>query len=88
VLDAMLGAGAVPLERTGPPLEEELAVVLAAVEAGAASADAVAVALGSDDGARRATVALARLELLGYLTATPTGTFTRTLLGAPAPTVA
>lgn len=88
VLDAMLGAGAVPLERTGPPLEEELAVVLAAVEAGAANADAVAVALGSDDGARRASVALARLELLGYLTATPTGTFTRTLLGAPAPTVA
>ncbi|HVX33134.1 MAG TPA: DNA-processing protein DprA [Solirubrobacterales bacterium] len=102
VLDAMLGPGAAPVRPTGPPLEEELAVVLAAVEAGAVSADAVAAALGSvggataegdasapgDQAARRASVALARLELLGYLTATPTGTFTRTLLAAPAPTVA
>ncbi len=88
VLDAMLGAGVMPLQRTGPPLDEELALVLAAVEAGATNADAVAAALGSDGGARRASIALARLELLGYLVATPTGTFTRTLLGAPAPNVA
>jgi len=120
VLDAMLGVGAMPLQRTGPPLEEELAIVLAAVEAGATNADAVAAAIGSvgrtaadgtasanagvggapDDAdptgaaacapdlvGRRVSVALARLELLGYLATTPTGTFTRTLLAAPATTV-
>jgi DNA processing protein len=103
VLDAMLGAGARSVVRTGPPLDEELAIVLAAVEAGATNADAVAVAIASSgpagrdaadshavavataDPARRASVALARLELLGYLAATPVGTFTRTLLSAPAP---
>lgn len=107
VLDAMLGAGVMALERTGPPLDEELAIALAAVEAGATTPDAVAAAIGSvgraasdgrgtndatapavDRSARRASVALARLELLGYLAATPTGTFTRTLLAAPADTVA
>jgi len=105
VLDAMLGAGARPLQRTGPPLDAEQAAVLAAVEAGATSADAVAAAIGSASGgtepdagpadataaalaARRASVALARLELLGYVAATPIGTFTRTLLAAPMTTVA
>lgn len=84
VLDAMLGAGAKPLQRTGPPLDEELAAVLAAVEAGATNADAVAAATRSADLAgRRVSIALARLELLGYLATTPTGTFTRTLLVAP-----
>ena len=107
VLDAMLGVGAKPLQRTGPPLDEELATVLAAVEAGATNADAVAVAIGSaspgasgagdPDGATagargpsaaRASAALARLELLGYLATTPTGTFTRTLLVTPPTPVA
>ena len=46
VLDAMLGAGARPLERAGPALDPELAAVLAAVEAGEASCDGVAAALG------------------------------------------
>jgi DNA processing protein len=98
VLDAMLGAGARSLVRTGPPLDEELASVLGAVEAGATHADAVAATIGSADRAaadgaepadlpaRRASVALARLELLGYLAATPVGTFTRTLLSAPTTT--
>jgi DNA processing protein len=96
VLDAMLGAGARSVERTGPPLDDELATVLAAVEAGATNADAVVAAIGppgpaaSAGGlpARRASVALARLELLGYVAATPVGTFTRTLLSAPTTTVA
>jgi DNA processing protein len=82
VLDAMLGAGARSLERTGPPVDEGLAVVLAAVEAGANNADAVANAV--DLAAADASVALARLELLGYLATTPVGTFIRTLLAAPA----
>jgi DNA processing protein len=103
VLDAMLGAGAKRLVRVGPPLDPELARVLLAVEAGAAavdggdpagaersgptlSADAVAAAL--DLSAGRVAAALARLELLGYLAATPVGTFTRTLLAAPAESVA
>jgi DNA processing protein len=104
VLDAMLGAGARSILRTGPPLDGELARVLAAVEAGATSADAVATAIGSaaadadadgtgsadagDLPARRASVALARLELLGYVAPTAVGTFTRTLLTAPTTTVA
>jgi DNA processing protein len=94
VLDAMLGAGATRLQRTGPALDPELARVLAAVDAGATTADAVVEAMDPRaDGARaaapeppaaRASAALARLELLGYLAATPVGTFTRTLLVAPA----
>jgi DNA processing protein len=111
VLDAMLGAGVRPLDRTGPPLDPELALVLAAVEAGATDADAVATAIGAagkagtgdaasagalsaqrvpagDLSARRASAALARLELLGYLAPTPIGTFTRTLLTAPTGTPA
>jgi DNA processing protein len=89
VLDAMLGAGAVRLERTGPPLDAELATVLAAVESGAAAADGVgaattdAVAIALELPAGRAAAALARLELLGYLAATPVGTFARTLLAPP-----
>ena len=85
VLDAMLGAGATPLQRTGPPLDAELSTVLAAVEAGATNADALATAIGLPAG--RAGAALARLELLGYLATTPVGTVTRTLLTAP-PTAA
>lgn len=82
VLDAMLGAGARSVERSGPPLDEELAIVLAAVEGGALNADAVATAAGLT--ARDASVALARLELLGYLATTPVGTVTRTMLAMPA----
>jgi DNA processing protein len=84
VLDAMLGAGAERLVRVGPPLDQDLAAVLVAVEgadASAFSADAIAGALALPPG--RAAAALARLELLGYLAPTSVGTFTRTLLAAP-----
>jgi DNA processing protein len=77
VLDALLGAGATRLQRFGPPLDPELAAVLTAVESGAVSADSL------DLPAARASAALTRLELLGYLAPTPVGTFTRTLLVAP-----
>jgi DNA processing protein len=80
VLDAMLGAGARSLVRTGPPLDPAQAAVLAAVESGATTADAVATATGL--AAAQAAASLTRLELLGYVTATPIGTFTRTLLAA------
>ncbi|HVW45885.1 MAG TPA: DNA-processing protein DprA [Solirubrobacterales bacterium] len=80
VLDAMLGAGVRPRGRRGPALDPEQAAVLAAVEAGAATADAVAMA--TELSAARAATALTRLELLGYVTASAVGTFTRTTLAA------
>ena len=107
VLDAMLGAGARPLQRTGPPLDARAGdgprrgrgrrdqrrrgrrrdrISDGAASEGADSADAPSAA--ADLPAGRASVALARLELLGYVAATPIGTFTRTLLAAPSTTVA
>jgi DNA processing protein len=80
VLDAMLGAGVRPSARGGPPLDPEQATVLAAVEAGATTADAVATDTGLT--AARAATALTRLELLDYLSASSVGTFTRTTLAA------
>jgi DNA processing protein len=80
VLDAMLGAGIRPARRSGPSLDPEQAAVLAAVEAGATTPDAVAAATGLTGG--RAAASLTRLELLGYVAATPIGTFTRTTLAA------
>jgi DNA processing protein len=82
VLDAMLGAGVRPIERRGPAVDREGATVLAAVEAGAATADTVAAATGLAAG--HAAAALTRLELLGYLSTSSIGTFSRTLLPAPA----
>lgn len=82
VLDAMLGAGARKLERTGPPLDPGLAAVLANVESGEDSCDAVAAALGLSG--PEAAAALARLELLGYVTCSTMGVYARTLLPAPA----
>jgi DNA processing protein len=78
VLDAMLGAGVRPSARGGPPLDPEQAAVLAAVEAGATTADAVATDTGLT--AAQAATALTRLELLGYLSTSSVGTFTRTTL--------
>lgn len=81
VLDAMLGAGAQRLERRGPSLDTDLTTVLNAVDAGATSPDAVATAL--DLSGPDAAAALARLELLGYVTCSQLGTYTRTLLALP-----
>ncbi len=77
VLDAMLGPGAKPLASAAPPLPDDLAAVLAAVEGGALSADAVAATLDLSGAA--AAAALTRLELLGYLAGSPVGTYSRTL---------
>lgn len=85
VLDAMLGVGARRLERSGPELEESLAPVLAAVEAGERTCDGVAAALGLDGPA--AAAALARLELLGYVTCSPLGSYARTSQPPPADAV-
>jgi len=80
VLDAMLGAGAQRLDRGGPALEEILAEVLAAVEMGESGCDGVAANLGLSGPA--AAAALARLELLGYVTCSTMGIYSRTLLSA------
>jgi DNA processing protein len=81
VLDAMLGPGVRRAERTGPQLEPELLGVLAAVERGEETCDAIATALDLS-GAEVAT-ALATLEALGYVTCSLTGVYSRTLLTAP-----
>jgi len=82
VLDAMLGAGAKRIEHRGSALDQGLADVLAAVEAGEGSCDGVAAALGLSG--PDAAAALARLELLGYVTCSTMGLYSRTLVPAPA----
>ncbi len=79
VLDAMLGAGARELDRSGPALDPLLATVLAAVEAGEGTCDGVAAALGLTG--PDAAAALSRLELLGFVACSTMGTYSRTLQG-------
>lgn len=81
VLDAMLGPGRRRLHHTGPSLDPQLEAVLAAVEAGESTCDAVATATGLSGPA--AAAALARLEMLGYLNCSSVGTYTRTLTPSP-----
>jgi DNA processing protein len=78
VLDAMLGPGAQRIERSGATLDPGLAAVLAAVDAGESSCDGVAAALGLSG--PEVAAALARLEALGYVTCSPLGLYSRTLL--------
>lgn len=82
VLDLVLGVGVATVERAGSPLDEELAAVLAALDGGAASLDALALATGLSG--ESASVALARLELMGYVTTDELGTIARTSLRPPA----
>jgi len=81
VLDAMLGPGVRKVEHAGARIESELIAVLAAVEAGEETCDAVAAAL--DLTGAEAASALATLEALGYLTCSLVGSYARTLLAAP-----
>jgi len=83
VLDCLLGAGMTAVRPVGPSLEPELARVADAVEGGAATPDAVAVAGGLQ--APEAAVALARLELLGYVRVDAAGRYARTSRRAPEP---
>lgn len=82
VLDLVLGVGVATVERAGPPLDDELHGVFAALERGASTPDAVALA--ADLPGEAASVALARLELMGYVTIDPLGGITRTPLRPPA----
>ena len=74
-----MGAGSA--RRAGPPLEPELARVVELVERDAGTCDAVATASGVSPG--DAAVALARLELLGYVRTDAAGRYERTTLIAP-----
>jgi DNA processing protein len=84
VLDAMLGPGAPQARRLGPALSQVARDVLAAVERGHDTSDAVAVGLDVSGGT--AAAALAELEAAGYLTCSLVGVYARTLLKPPAVT--
>ena len=81
VLDALLGPGVRRLDRTGAALDPILTATLAAVEAGAATCDAVATSL--DLPGPEAAASLARLELHGYLSCSTMGVYTRTMQAPP-----
>jgi DNA processing protein len=81
ILDRLLGVGARAARRDGPALDPELSRLLGAVESGAATPDAAAVAAGV--AAADAAVGLARLELLGYLQADSAGRYDRTSMQVP-----
>jgi DNA processing protein len=78
VLDAMLGPGQKKLERPDPVLDPQLEAVLAAVEAGGSTCDAIAAA--TELSGAEAAAGLARLELMGYVTCSSVGVYSRTLL--------
>lgn len=82
VLDAMLGPGVRKAERVGADLNPGLRQVLAALERGADTSDAITATLDLD-GAEAAS-ALATLEALGYVSCSLVGVYSRTLLVPPA----
>jgi DNA processing protein len=82
VLDRLLGVGESHARRCGPMLEPGLARVAELVELGNASCDAVAT--GAGIAPADAAVALARLELLGYVWVNADGRYARTTLSSPA----
>ncbi len=73
VLDELFGPGVREIDRRGAELKPELAEVLASIEAGNATPDAIARA--SSLGPGLVAAALARLELLGLVRADPAGRF-------------
>lgn len=81
LLDLGIGAGALQVRGIGAELEPVLAHALLAVEGGASTCDAVALELGPGGGS--APVALARLELLGYVAGDAVGRYSRTRLKLP-----
>jgi DNA processing protein len=83
VLDRMLGAGAVA-RLFGPEIDAPAVELLEAVEAGCRTVDEIAATVKRDPAQMAGE--LARLEIAGYLSAAPTGTWSRTSLAAyPSP---
>jgi len=81
VLDAMLGPGVRTAERPGPALTPELLRVLAAVEEGEETCDAIADRL--DLSGAEAASGMASLEALGYVTCSLVGSYSRTMVQPP-----
>jgi DNA processing protein len=82
VLDALLGPGSRPAKSQRPRLDDKLEAALKAVGQGATTADAVAERAGLDG--RAVAIALSRLELLGYIGRSSSGTYARTALAGDA----
>lgn len=78
VLDELLGVGAASARPVGPALDPVQEQVLEQVERGAGTADALAASAGLE--ARTVAVALAHLEIAGYVRADAAGRLTRTSL--------
>lgn len=83
LLDAALGVGRTRVRGVGPELEPHLVAALLAVEGGASTCDAVALETRAEG--RAAAVALARLELMGYVVGNAVGSYARTMLALPPP---
>ncbi len=88
VLDLLYGVGAdtsplleAPKPRRGPPLEPPLDSILDRVRSGAATVDRIALDAALEP--REAAVGLARLELLGYVSADALGGYSATSLAPP-----
>ncbi len=81
LLDIGLGVGVTAVRGVGPALEPTLLVALAAIEGGAATCDAVALETGLEG--RETAIALARLELMGYVSVAAGGRYARTTQAAP-----
>ena len=81
VLDEMLGVGQTRVEAFGPRLDADLDAALRLVEAGNDTVDLLAGASGGEP--RACAVAMARLELLGYVSGSASGTYARTALAVP-----
>ena len=81
LLDHVLGPGVTQVRGVGPELEPHLLEALLRVEAGAGTCDAVAIQLSLDGS--DAAIALARLELMGYVAGDAVGRYSRTQLSPP-----
>lgn len=81
VIDRVIGLGAMPAPAGGPAVDSAQAKVLSAVEAGCSTVDAGADFLAMD--ADVVAISLARLEVMGYLVCSLTGTYARTTQPAP-----
>ena len=81
VLDLLFGPGVAFAGSVGPPVNPAGRAVLASVEGGAGTVDAVAT--GAAVSFSDALVALAGLERDGYVQTDPTGRYSRTAQGQP-----